>query len=184
MDFRFKQSNYLDCRINAYSKHDIIGDPNFLFIDIDCTSEVLLNDVLAGKLRSIEAYPTVLFTGSGYHLYQPIDCTCIRLDKFEIFSKFAEPSRQFLRFAERYLSDDKCDPNHNPSFKSCMVRIPGSINSKNNLQVRIVQYWDNERPDIRLLLGSFYAWLLTEDQKRIKYFDSISNSNFRKSRIN
>jgi hypothetical protein len=181
---RFKQSNYLDCRINAYSKHDIIGDPNFLFIDIDCTSEALLNDVLAGKLRSIEAYPTVLFTGSGYHLYQPIDCTCIRLDKFEIFSKFAEPSRQFLRFAERYLSDDKCDPNHNPSFKSCMVRIPGSINSKNNLQVRIVQYWDNERPDIRLLLGSFYAWLLTEDQKRIKYFDSISNSNFRKSRIN
>ena len=39
---RFKQANYLDCRINAYSKHDIKGDPNFIFIDIDSTNESLL----------------------------------------------------------------------------------------------------------------------------------------------
>ena len=34
------------------------------------------------------------------------------------------------------------------------------------MQVKIVQSWDGQRPDIRLLLGSFYAWILTEDKKQ------------------
>jgi hypothetical protein len=46
-----------------------------------------------------------------------------------------------------------------------MLRIPNSINSKNDMKVKIVQSWDGQRPDIRLLLGTFYAWLLTEDKK-------------------
>ena len=29
---RFKQANYLDCRINAYSGGDIKGDPNFIIL--------------------------------------------------------------------------------------------------------------------------------------------------------
>jgi len=33
------------------------------------------------------------------------------------------------------------------------------------MKVKIVQSWDGQRPDIRLLLGTFYAWLLTEDMK-------------------
>jgi Primase X len=161
---RFKQANYLDCRINAYSKHDIIGDPNFIFIDIDSTNKDLIDKILSTKFNSIQAIPTVLFTGSGYHIYQPIKSVC--LDELENFSNYSEPSRQFLRFAEMYLSDKKYDPNHNPSFKSCMVRIPGTINRKNNCHVKIVQSWDGQRPDIRLLLGSFYAWILTEDKKQ------------------
>ena len=33
------------------------------------------------------------------------------------------------------------------------------------MKVKIVQSWDGQRPNIRLLLGTFYAWLLTEDKK-------------------
>ena len=37
---------------------------------------------------------------------------------------------KFLRFAERKLSNGKADQCHNPSIKSCMLRVPGSINSR------------------------------------------------------
>jgi len=57
-----------------------------------------------------------------------------------------------------------------------MIRIPNSINSKNDLQVKIVQSWDRKRPDIRLLLGSFYAWMLTHDMKQQEIVVAYSNS--------
>jgi hypothetical protein len=91
---RFKQANYLDCRINAYSKHDIKGDPNFIFIDIDSTQQSTIDRILKGRLQSINANPTVLFTGSGYHIYQPIQSVCI--NELGTFATFEEPSRQFL----------------------------------------------------------------------------------------
>jgi len=170
---RFRQANYLDCRINAYSNHDIIGDPNFIFIDIDTTNQELIDSILHTKFSSIEANPTVLFTGSGYHIYQPIKSVC--LDELGTFSNFAEPSRQFLRFAEIYLSGNNSDPNHNPSFKSCMVRVPNSNNSKNNLQVKIIQHWDGQRPSIKLMLGSFYARMLTRQKKQQEIVQAYSN---------
>lgn len=165
---RFKQASYLDCRINAYSSHDIKGDPNFIFIDIDSIEKQLLDKMLNGKFQSVGAYPTVLFTGNGFHIYQPIDSICIDdVDTLRDYDHGHEqPSRQFLKFAEMYLSGNKSDPYHNPSFRSCMVRIPNSINSKNGRKVKIIQQWDGDRPEIRLLLGSFYAWLLTEQKKR------------------
>ena len=71
---RFKQANYLDCRINAYSGGDIKGDPNFLFIDIDSTNQKNLLEILENsRFSAIGGHPTVLFTGSGFHIYQPID---------------------------------------------------------------------------------------------------------------
>ena len=44
-----------------------------------------------------------------------------------------------------------------------MPRIPGTYNSKNNAVVKIIRKWDNDRPEITLLLGSFCAYL--RDQK-------------------
>jgi len=58
-----------------------------------------------------------------------------------------------------------------------MVRIPNSINSKNNLQVKIVQSWDGQRPAIRLMLGSFYAWMLTRQKKQQDIANAFSNYN-------
>jgi Primase X len=173
---RFKQANYLDCRINAYSNHDIRGNPNFIFIDLDSTDKILVDDILARRIQSIEAHPTVLFTGSGYHIYQPIECRSICLDEYATLADCStEPSRQFLKFAEMYISNNKSDPNHNPSFKSCMVRIPNSVNSKNGSDVKIVQSWNGQRPDISLLLGSFYAWLLTEQKKQQDRASAFAN---------
>ena len=50
------------------------------------------------------------------------------------------------------------------SFKNCMLRIPGSINSKNGQQVRILQKWDGKRPYINWILKDFQRYLI---QKKI-----------------
>jgi hypothetical protein len=49
-------------------------------------------------------------------------------------------SRKFMQFAESYLSENKADHAHNItiSFKNCMLRIPGSINSKT---ARLLNYF-------------------------------------------
>jgi hypothetical protein len=46
-----------------------------------------------------------------------------------------------------------------------MLRVPGSINSKNNSQVRIIQRWDDQRPCINWILRDFRRYLI---QKTIK----------------
>jgi hypothetical protein len=55
-----------------------------------------------------------------------------------------------------FLSNGKADKNHNPSFKSCLLRIPNSFNSKclskgeslENSKVNIIQKWNGYRPSI------------------------------------
>ena len=64
---RFDQANWLDCRINAYTNLD--DSPNFLFIDIDTRDD--LNKILQ-RFEELDWKPTVLFTGSGHHIYQPV----------------------------------------------------------------------------------------------------------------
>ena len=180
----FEQSDFLDCRVNAYPSYTEYKGinrqaPNFLFIDLDRSTfdtERAHRLALTNTLRNIkeklsEAYPTVLWSGNGYHIYQPIEAFI--LEEEEVFSssnEFDQPSKEFLRFAEQYLSNNKSDPSHNPSFKSCMIRIPGSFNSKCVLkgrdpEVRIIQRWDGYRPKINLLLGSFHAYLVDQKKK-------------------
>ncbi|MGN6631557.1 MAG: hypothetical protein ACTHKP_04885, partial [Nitrososphaeraceae archaeon] len=43
-------------------------------------------------------------------------------------------------------TNKKGEPQHNPSVNSCLVRIPGTINSKCGQEVKIVQRWDGQRP--------------------------------------
>ena len=50
------------------------------------------------------------------------------------------------RFTKNFLSFDKADQANNPSLKSCLLRIPGSINSKYNTEVKIIQNWNGLRP--------------------------------------
>jgi hypothetical protein len=171
---RFKQANYLDCRVSAYTELD--DTPNFIFIDIDSLDFTVIEKVL-NKYREFEWVPTGLFTGSGYHIYQPV--TPIRLDDISDFSGYRDTdlSKQFLKFATEYFSVDKADANHNPSLKSCMVRIPGSINSKNGEKVRVVQEWDGKRPSIIPLLGIFYSWLAT---KKITEQSKVNRYNYYK----
>lgn len=176
---KFRQSN-MDCRISAYPlyiEYDGINRqaPNFLFAaDLDWSnfkSSHILRLALGTTNRHIKktlgAVPTILWSGNGYHVYLPINSFI--LEQEEVFSRFAQPSRKFLQFAEQYLSNDKSDSAHNTtvSLRNCMVKIPGSRNSKyldqgKESEVKIIQKWDGNRAKINLLLGSFYAYLVNQ----------------------
>lgn len=176
---RFKQANYIDCRINAYPDYTEWQGinrqgTNFIFIDLDRSNFKTENEFKAAvdqTLKNIKEIlggnPTVLFTGNGVHIYLPVQT--IILEQEEIFSKFDQPSKAFLKFSEQSLTNKKSDPAHNPSFKSSLIRIPGSYNSKciqrNNEigdstgEVKIIQKWDGYRPKINPLLYEFYIWI-------------------------
>jgi hypothetical protein len=162
---RFKAVNYLDCKINAYPKFvEWKGinrqPPNFIFIDLDQGRFKLIDRVLDKTLKNIcqrfntAVHPTVIWSGHGYHIYLPVEAFV--LEEESEFAKFGYPSRKLIQFAEYYLSDHKADPCHTKglSFKNCMIRIPGSFNSKNGTkeEVKIIQRWNGFRPSIKPLL--------------------------------
>ena len=76
----------------------------------------------------------------------------------------------FIQFAEEHFTDYAADRLHHSTVKSCLVRIPGSLNSKHiskelqDAEVKIIQKWDGIRPSIQPLLRHFRRWLI---QKRI-----------------
>jgi len=122
------------------------------------------------KEKITGAYPTVLWSGNGYHIYLPVEAPI--LEQESIFADVDEqPSRKFIQWAEKYLSNNKSDPCHfsGLSFKNCMLRIPGSYNSKHghNVEVKIVQNWNRVRPSIKPLLTEFYAYLADKKIKEI-----------------
>jgi hypothetical protein len=89
------------------------------------------------------------------------------LEEEERFARLVDPAgkdltSRFMQFAEDYLTNKKGDPQHNPTVNSCLVRIPGSINSKCGQIVEIVQRWDDQRPAINYLLREFRRWLIDE----------------------
>lgn len=179
----FKDSNYLDCRISAYNQKG--GTVDFIMIDIDRSmfkSKQELNNANTRTLSKISTVfrirnksikpTTVLWSGNGYHLYISADSQGKILERMPKFKKFKEPSKEFLRFVESYLSNGKCDSGHNKtvSFNNCMLRIPGSFNSKNNVQVRIIQKWNGtSRLPAHLLYDKFLAYLLNQGQNVTKH---------------
>jgi hypothetical protein len=174
----FKASNYQDCRINAYPSYtDYRGinliAPSFIMIDLDLKdfeSHEKLDKILYRTLNKINevfhgAQPTVLWTGGGYHIYQPI--RGFVLEQIDRFATYIDPSKKdlttrFMQFAEDYFTNKKSDPQHRPSVKSCLIRIPGTINSKYNQEVGIVQKWNGLRPPIQYLLRDYRTWLVAE----------------------
>jgi hypothetical protein len=128
--------------------------------------------------------PTVLMSGNGYHVYIPINNKIV-LEYVSEFADIEHVSTKFLRFAEWYLSAGKSDSVHNNtvSLKNCMLRIPGTYNSKNDTQIRIINRWDTltKIADINLLIGSFMAYLTgqrlkEEESKRRqerKYYENL-----------
>jgi hypothetical protein len=119
----------------------------------------------------------VIWSGNGYHIYIPINAIVLE-DKAEFSSIYQQqPSTQFIRFAEWYLSDGKSDSAHNTtvSLNNCMLRIPNTINSKYDMrsQVSIISKFDNKvpLPKINLLAGSFIAY-----QKEIQRQEARDNN--------
>jgi hypothetical protein len=169
-------------------------------IDLDrynFISERALNLALKATLKSITDKlgvdtPTVIWSGRGYHVIQPLDANGIMLEHVKEFDKVPQPSVKFLRFAEwflsngGFLSDGKSDHSHNNtvSFGNMMLRIPGSVNSKNGQVVRVIHKWNGHRPEMNYLLRDFRHWLIDwglkrEQQGRQKVVrrDKFDNSN-------
>jgi hypothetical protein len=192
----YKDANYVDCRLAAYPytldklQPQII---DFVMLDLDLNnfkfSQQKLDRALNKILFSLTINPTVIWSGNGYHVLVPVEPLESTLEDMAEFSKFEEPSKKILRWLEKYLSNGKSDSVHNKtvSFGNCMLRIPGSINSKHNNdsnQVRIIREWNNQRFSIKPLLGDFLAYLLDEKDKKshnnyYKY-NTLLSSNIRK----
>ncbi len=183
----FEESNYVDCRINGYPFHDKRDKntklyPSFIFIDLDLSvfekykdPKQKLDQILKQTLKNIkdeiDGHPTVLWTGGGYHIYQPIDLsihkdshkfTLESIDEFRDFIPIirTDLTTDFIRFAAKYLTNGKGDPKHNPSIFSCLIRIPGTINSKYGQEVKIIQKWDSKEADAIPLLRPFWDHLI------------------------
>jgi hypothetical protein len=187
-----------DCR-EAWLYGSLGIVPDFIMIDIDKgaftrtlhtydSDKQALNQALYYVLGRInekfgcKCCPTVVWTGNGYHIYLPVQLSgpswCLgHTDAFMNLSK--TPDRDFLRWAEWYLSDGLCDPAHRTttSFKNMYCRVPGSFNSKNNEPVVILQKWDGNRPYINHILKAFYEYLVDKKPKSKKRHDSTLWSN-------
>jgi hypothetical protein len=196
----FRASEYKDCRINCYPKYlEYQGiqrhPPNFLFVaDLDkkhLKTEAIFNRTLHKILKNVAellngASPAVIWSGNGYHLLLPLDIS----EPFEtenVFLKYTDqPSRDFLRFAEWFLSLGKSDEQHYTmvSFKTYLTRVPGSLNSKclNNemseedSRVKLVLEWNGVKPAIKgsKLLREYYNYLADKyvKAKKEQYLES------------
>jgi len=178
----FLESDFVDCRINAFPslKEDTTWVPELLFIDLDLSdfkSKKLLQRALNKIMQNIKekfdnnnnVHPTVLWSGNGYHIILPVYCP-MELEYIKEFQEFDNPSERFLRFAKDFLSNNKADKSNNPSFRSCLLRIPNSFNSKclakgesyENSKVKIIQEWNRERPSLKYLLSGFRRYLINQ----------------------
>lgn len=148
----FEDADFVDYRINAYPSFlneaeekdyvsginlDIFAS-NILFIDLDqkgFSSKSELDKVLNKILKHIskvlhDSKPLLLWTGNGYHIIIPVKAT-EALENFEDFKGLTEKSSsEFLQFAKSFLSFNKADKANNPAFKSCLLRVPFTFNSK------------------------------------------------------
>lgn len=197
----FKSSRYEDCRINAYppltNYHGINITPiSFIMVDLDLKDfgdlkkekllEKALNKASDNIKKIIGGNPTVLWTGNGYHIYQPVDG--ILLEEYETFYEFTkyyldkDLTSLFIQFAEEYFTDNTSDRLHNPTVKSCLLRIPGGLNSKclvreQEAKVKVRQKWDGKRPSIQPLLRDFRRWLI---QKRVDDIEELKKQEKKK----
>ncbi len=189
---RCVQSDFKDCRINAYPETIMKGgiliqSPNFVFVDLDLGNfhndydklDKVKNSTLRKMALMQGSHPTLSWTGNGYHIYLPMDVPV--LDNEYVFSKDKFPnlfslkgkysqyfvSEAFMQFAEDFFTSGRADPNHRPKYKTCLVRIPDTINSKclnrglslEESKVRIIQKWNGKRIDGGAITHEFMIWL-------------------------
>lgn len=193
---RCEQADFKDCRINAYpqtieKEGILVQPPNFVFIDLDLgnfNNDIKkLDKVKNSTLRKMEqlqgSHPTISWTGNGYHIYLPIDIPV--LDNEYVFSKGKFPnlfsskgkysryfvSEAFMQFAEDFFTSGKSDPHHRPKYKTCLIRIPETYNSKclsrgmtlEKSKVKILQEWDGKRIDVGFITHEFRMWLTEQE---------------------
>jgi hypothetical protein len=190
----FEEADFVDCRINAYPKlpSGTLQPPNIILVDIDIDWSLksgyrLVKQKLNKTLRNIEEYcsldnPLVLWTGNGYHVYivlhmsEPLEY----IQEYVTIGSVKDISREFMLFSKTLLSDNKADRKDNPSFESCLLRVPYSLNSKcfckgmdvAAAQVKIIQNWNGHAAamnEIPLLLSGYYTHLISKKKNAAVY---------------
>lgn len=76
-----------------------------------------------------------------------------------------------MQFAENYFTGGKADPNHRPKYKTCLIRIPETYNSKclnkglslEQSKVNILQKWNGKRINSETLVHEFRIWLTQQE---------------------
>jgi hypothetical protein len=173
------KSNFIDCRLNAYPilEDGIMQAPNIIFIDLDLPTKYQDNlkelernldktlKIIKQKLNGFE--PTILWSGNGYHIYIVLDVKPLELIQ-ELRELSDNQSEQFLRYTENIFTNNKKDIHHKPSFKSCLLRIPCTFNSKNGSEVKIIERYDvNNIPSIdNQILREFRLYLADIDIRK------------------
>lgn len=209
----FWDSNFIDCRINAYrysnssySAEQQQWNPDLVFIDIDRNNfktekkfELALSTTLENIKEKLNGYPTVLQSGNGCHIIQPIEGIIFESYHHNEILLFIENEfsndfnlfNEFLKFAKDFLSNGKADKQNNPSLRSCLLRIPNSINSKcldnkdkrlnNNFRVKILQKWNGIRPVVSNEYLEYFADYLIK--KRITLSVNENSKSINKSNV-
>jgi hypothetical protein len=175
---------------------DTLKNISLVFLSQDKRCSPIYQSSRSKQVESAE--PTVLWSGNGYHIYLPIKA--IILDEYATFSRDKFPylfsgskyigysvSELFLIFAKNYLTNGKADFLHRPKYKSCLIRIPNTFNSKclahgfsyQDSKIRLIQEWNGYRPPIQLVIKHFRRWLIQEEineRLTIKRYRSHTNS--------
>lgn len=207
----FTSAHNIDCRINGYPQFNDIDksppSPTFIFIDLDLSLcsvckyplrklDYILDQTLKKIKTEINGHPTVLWTGGGYHIYQPIkivadDGKKQTLNDFKEIKDYTpyiknDLTTEFIRFAEKYLTNSRGDPRHNPSVNSCLIRIPETVNSKCSETVKIIEAWNGIEAIANSITLPFIEHLeqLKSEIENLKDRNNKINSNESKSRIN
>jgi hypothetical protein len=122
----FFEQYRVDCKINAYRPVKR-QPPSLLSLHLD---KKYLETVLRRIKKLLQGYPTVLEPSPDtVHIYQPIEVPLLETVPILDWTCEMEPSNAFLKFAEGWLSRNRADRNHNPSFRYCMLSVPGSLSS-------------------------------------------------------
>jgi hypothetical protein len=194
----FKESNYYDCKINCfpYNNNDqqqqqqqsidnnLVDVKNktaasFIIINLDLQyflyDKKKLENILNIALNKLsikfygESNPTVIWTGNGYHIYQPLEGTIFENNKvfydFLPYTDMRDLTTEFLRFAEKLFTNGKIDSTNLHSVKSCFITVPGTFNFKNGEQAKIIHKWDGKSPSIQWIVYDFKNYLI---QKKIE----------------
>ena len=93
----FKDSELIDCRISAFGREEIEQEkPNLIFADLDNVSA--LDEVRALFYKTISGIPTIIHTGNGLAIVQPINIISLTGSVHNNYN-VEDPAKKFLQFA-------------------------------------------------------------------------------------
>ncbi|GDY16621.1 hypothetical protein LBMAG54_14770 [Nitrosopumilaceae archaeon] len=172
----FEDAKWFDCRISLFGQNEIEQIiPNAIFIDLDDKDALEIVKIRIREL--IGGIPLVISTGLGYAIIQPIQIKSMKGIEMGNLSDY-EISQKFLKFAKDYLTNDRADSKNHPSLKSCLIRVPYTINSKNDSIVEFKESWNGQRVSVKNIPFRKYIEHITKQSYPSKYTGTINPQKF------